>query len=345
MIIFVKKYMLSIIIPIYNSEIYLKRCLDSLISQTDKNFEVILIDDGSTDDSANICKHYCSSNYNFKYLHQKNAGPSAARNLGIKYAKGEFISFIDSDDFVSSSYVEKILRNMNCDILFFSSIHQKMDGKDEKHSYNNRTDVTFLNVLLEQNQYWDFVYTWNKCFKREIITSNNLLFDENISHAEDELFTLEYTKYSNFVNTINDPIYFYQVGIGISKELPSLDEFIIINNSISEIANKFKDKDISYYLSFRVINYWYNAYLYHRCGYFYAYHQAKKLTETLDKKELKKFLTNYSYDRHITLSKRTERFEKIVLSDSLPIINYCCPIKNNTSIKFGLIPFAGISPF
>ncbi len=131
-----KKNMLSIIIPIYNSEIYLQRCLDSLVSQTDKNFEVILIDDGSTDDSANICEHYCSSNYNFKYFHQKNAGPSAARNLGIKYAKGEFISFIDSDDFVSSSYVEKILRNMNCDILFFSSIHQKIDGKDEKHSYN-----------------------------------------------------------------------------------------------------------------------------------------------------------------------------------------------------------------
>ena len=312
--------MLSIIIPIYNSEKYVQRCLDSIVSQTNKNFEVILIDDGSTDDSANICKQYCSNNSNFKYFYQKNGGPGAARNKGLRYSIGELISFIDPDDFVSSNYVETILRNMNSDLLFFSSIHQKLNSHDEVHSFNNNTNVTFLSVLLEQHEYWDYGYTWNKCFRKDIIASYNLLFNENINHAEDELFTLEYAKNINLVNTINDAIYFYQVGIGISKKLASLDEFTIINSSFSGISNKFKDADISCYLKIRVINYWFNAYQYNGCSLFYVYHQAKKLTDSLDKEELKIFLSNHSYDRHITLSKRTERFEKIVLSDSSSVI-------------------------
>ena len=122
------------------------------------------------------------------------------------------------------------------------------------------------------------------------------------------------------INTINDAIYFYQVGIGISKKLASLNEFRIINSSIFEISNKFKDADISCYLKIRVINYWFNAYLYNECSFFHVYHQAKNLTDTLNKEELKRFLSNHSYEKHITLSKRTERFERIVLSNSSPII-------------------------
>ncbi len=307
--------MLSIIIPIYNSENYLKRCLDSIISQTNKDFEVILIDDGSRDNSANICEQYCVNNSNFKYYFQKNAGPGAARNTGLKYTNGEFISFIDPDDFVSPSYVEKILINMNSDILFFSSIHKKTNGNEETHTFNNNTNITFLQLLLEQNQYWDYGYTWNKCFRKDIITLNNLLFNENINHSEDELFTLEYVKNISLMNTINDPIYFYQVGIGISKKLASLNEFNIINNSIHNISNEFKDAETSCYLNLRVINYWFNACQYNGYSFFYVYNQAKKLTDTLDKEELKRFLSNHYYDRHITLSKRTERFEKIVLSN------------------------------
>ena len=316
-----QKKMLSIIIPIYNSEKYLQRCFDSIVSQTNKNFEVILIDDGSMDNSAKICKRYCLNNSNFKYFYQKNGGPGAARNKGLRYSIGELISFIDPDDFISSNYVETILKNMNSDILFFSSIHKKIKCDDEVHSFNNNTNVTFINVLLEQNEYWDYGYTWNKCFRKDIIISNNLLFNESINHAEDELFTLEYVKNINFVNTINDAIYYYQVGIGISKKLASLNEFRIINNNIFDISNKFKDADVSCYLKIRAINYWYNAYKYNGCSFFYVYHEAKKLTENLDKEKLIKFLSDHSYDRHITLSKRTERFERIVLSNnSSPII-------------------------
>lgn len=315
-----KKNMLSIIIPIYNSEKNLERCLSSLESQTNKNFEVILIDDGSMDDSANICKQYCSDNSNFKYFYQKNGGPGAARNTGLRNSTGEFISFVDSDDYISLKYVETILKNMKCDILFFSSIHQTINRKDKVHSYNNNTNATFLSILLEQDEYWDFAYTWNKCFKKDIITSHNLCFDENIHHAEDELFTLEYINNTNQINTINDAIYFYQVGIGISSELSSLNEFKIINYRIAQISNKFKDTETSFYLKIRVINYWFNAYMYNRCSLFYAYNKAKKFVDSLDKELLKKFLSNYSYNRHITFCKRAERFERIVLSDSSPRI-------------------------
>lgn len=120
-------------------------------------------------------------------------------------------------------------------------------------------------------------------------------------------------------NTINDIIYFYQVGIGISKKPVSLDELNTINNTLYNISNKFKDTCTSYYLKLRVINYWFNACQHSGYSFFYVYNKAKKLTDTLDKEELKKFLIDYSYDKHITLSKRTERFEKIVLSDPTSI--------------------------
>ena len=124
--------MLSIIIPIYNSELYLKECLDSLVSQTCKEFEVILVDDGSTDCSVKLCDLYCSVYSNFRYFYQSNEGPSAARNTGLKHVTGEFISFIDSDDYVANDYVETILGNM----IYFSSVY-----------YYNKTRV-YLNCLL-----------------------------------------------------------------------------------------------------------------------------------------------------------------------------------------------------
>ncbi len=306
---------LSVIIPIYNSEQYLEICLNSLVSQTCKDFEVILVDDGSTDNSAVICKQVCSANNNFKYFYQENSGPGSARNNGIRNASGKFISFIDADDYVEPNYIETIINNMNCDVLFFGSTHHYKNGKKTSHTYSKHNDISFFNILMEQDTYWDFVYPWNKCFKRDLIVENQLFFIEDLWRAEDELFTLAYMSHVDCINTISDILYNYQIGIGVSSIYPNLEEFKIINSTIFYISNKYKDKNVSAYLKIRGINYWFNAYLYGRCNLYHSYFNIRKNLKKKEKKILKHFLKSYSYNKKITINKRTARFTKIVLSD------------------------------
>ena len=101
--------MISVIVPVYNMEKYLARCVDSLLSQTMKDFEILLIDDGSTDGSASICKEYAARDNRIRYIKKKNGGLSDARNVALEHAKGEFVTFIDSDDFVHGTYLEYLL--------------------------------------------------------------------------------------------------------------------------------------------------------------------------------------------------------------------------------------------
>ena len=105
--------LISIIVPIYNVEKYLRQCLDSIMNQTYQNFECLLINDGSPDNSANICREYVDKDSRFKYFEKENGGVSSARNLGIEYSKGEYITFIDSDDWVDSDYLELLYMKIN----------------------------------------------------------------------------------------------------------------------------------------------------------------------------------------------------------------------------------------
>lgn len=108
----IKNKLISIIVPIYNVENYLQECLESILKQTYKNFEVLLVDDGSTDNSANICKLYVEKDKRFKYFFKENGGLSSARNFGISNSKGEFLSFVDSDDIISNDFLETLYNNM-----------------------------------------------------------------------------------------------------------------------------------------------------------------------------------------------------------------------------------------
>jgi glycosyltransferase involved in cell wall biosynthesis len=108
---------ISIIVPVYNTEKYLRRCLDSIVAQTFKDYECIIVDDGSTDGSAAICDEYEKKDSRFKVLHKENEGVSAARNVGIEYAEGEFITFVDSDDYLSSVYLRDLYDNKEYDYV------------------------------------------------------------------------------------------------------------------------------------------------------------------------------------------------------------------------------------
>ena len=312
--------MLSIIIPIYNSEQHLEKCLNSLVSQTCKNFEVILVDDGSTDCSAKLCNMYCSANSNFKYFYQSNEGPSAARNRGLKHVMGEFISFIDSDDYVANDYVETILGNMKYDILFFGIILQQDKGVSRLSTFNDSNKTTLFELIMTQSDDCGYAFMVSKCFRKDIIISNHLQFDKKLHHFEDQLFTLEYIQKCKRINSISKSLYFYNYGIGISSINPELNDFKTINVKLSKVLRGYNDKDVVNYLMIRIINYCFSAFVHNRCSLSYSYYKANEYIAKRNKKQLRKFLSDYSYDKHITVNKRVERFIKIVLSDTSSLI-------------------------
>lgn len=166
----------SIIVPVYNVEKYLKECIESLINQTYKNIEILLIDDGSTDNSKSICDNY-SKKYEFIYtIHKKNGGLSSARNLGIETSKGDYLCFVDSDDFVSKDYVESMLNNLVKHSVLISACgmcHYYDNGRIEEYNFQNIDQIfigddaqIYLNVLGYYN-----VSAANKLFSRDLFKS------------------------------------------------------------------------------------------------------------------------------------------------------------------------------
>lgn len=201
----------SIIIPVYNSEKTIKRCLNSLTSQTYKNFEVLLIDDGSTDNSLNILTKYANNDSRFKVFHQKNSGPSSARNKGLDNSSGNIICFIDSDDYVIENYLEELnnkFNDNNADLVFFSYNKFNENGIISTHTYLEYDNDYFKNIngLSSIDM---FGYTWIKAIKRNVIGDTR--FDNSLSLFEDEVFICNISKPSLMMSYIDKPIYNYYV--------------------------------------------------------------------------------------------------------------------------------------
>ena len=165
-----KKILVSVMLPVYNTSKYLKRCLDSVINQTYKNLEIILVDDGSTDDSGTICDEYAKKDKRIKVIHKENGGLSTARNAGIEAATGDYYSFIDSDDIVDLNFIERMLNNCiynNCEISicnykFVFNNKEIFEKRILEHKVLNSKDALEF-IFLNGN----FV-TWNKLYKKEV---------------------------------------------------------------------------------------------------------------------------------------------------------------------------------
>lgn len=208
--------MLSIIIPVYNSEAYIGRTLESLENQSFPSFEVILVDDGSTDHSLSLCQQYATKDARFKVFHQANKGVSAARNLGISKASNEVVTFIDSDDYVSNRYCETIVREMcDVDLLVFQSEKHHPDGSREMQIslsgiYKGREAVENGLDYLHKFRVDQFGWPWNKAYKLSILRGKGVLFPEEVCWYEDEVFMLRYGRYVSSIKVIDDVLYHYQ---------------------------------------------------------------------------------------------------------------------------------------
>lgn len=207
----------SVIVPIYNVERFVKRCLDSLVNQTLQEIQIILVNDGSTDESGNIAKEYASKYTNkIIYLEKENGGLSDARNFGMRYTEGEYIAFLDSDDYVENTMYEEMYNKalqensdyVECDFLWEYPDKVK---KDKRIPYSNKKEM-LTNVR---------VVAWNKLIKREILEKNNISFPKGLRY-EDIEFTYKLIPYLNKVSYVDKEFVHY----------------VQRNNSIANVQNE-----------------------------------------------------------------------------------------------------------
>ena len=236
----------SVIVPVYNVENYLEKCLDSLLNQTLKNIEIICINDGSKDNSGDILKKYASIDNRIIVKTQENAGLSAARNAGMEVAKGEYIGFVDSDDWVDLDYFEKLYntaKQNNCDIavagvIRLNKFKRKYYLKYEETTITDNKDKKFeLCDIPEQG------CVWNKIYRTKFLQSLGLKFEEGI-YYEDAIFSPQAVYYSKNLVTVPDVYYYYWRNSNSIVAKSSKKKEIDYNYAMQKAAAFIKEKNI-----------------------------------------------------------------------------------------------------
>lgn len=202
---------ISIVIPVYNVENYLKKCLDSIISQSYKNIEIILVNDGSTDGSGIICDKYKKIDNRIRVIHKKNGGVSSARNVGIKEATGSFICFADADDYLMEDYIEylyKLIISNDSDISLTTEMFGNFDNNQSKNE--NITIVNGEDACERILCYRIPIGVYSKMFKTDFIKKNNILFFEDIFMGEGFNFNVMSFQRARKVTISNRKIYYYR---------------------------------------------------------------------------------------------------------------------------------------
>ena len=241
---------ISVIVPVYNVEKYLSQCLDSILNQTFKDFECICVNDGSTDNSLSVLQEYANKDNRIKIINQQNKGLSGARNSALKIINGKYITFIDSDDFVSSDYLEKltnIAEKENSDIVYCR--HKMYYSADNK--YENGPNKEKLNTLFyehskskQKNKQIKYILdivensrsACMKLYKTNVIKNNVILFFEDIYAEEDFCFNILVNLYSNKISFLDEELYYYRKQVDsltAKKEklrINALKSFITLTN-------------------------------------------------------------------------------------------------------------------
>ena len=256
--------LLSIIIPVYNAERYLSRCLDSIINQTYKELEIILIDDGSTDDSSKICDKYKNKDDRVKVIHSENRGASVARNCGLKLASGDYIGFVDADDYVEKNMYEYLINNLI-----------KTDADISICNYSKNEETNFedcIEVLSDKNRMlYEFIagkiegYLWNKLISKNLF--KDIMFPKDINICEDKYILWKIIKKCNRICKGNKILYHYiQNENSICNKKFSVKRLDILNinmqilndakkllpNKINYIETKIAEENIR--IAFEIVN-------------------------------------------------------------------------------------------
>ena len=241
--------LISIIIPVYNAEKYLNQCIDSIITQTYSDWELILVDDGSTDSSGIICDEYAKNDNRIKVVHKHNGGASSARNKGLDIAEGGYIAFIDADDYVEESYLSKFVENIGKADLLQGGLLEvgqyENDCSIKKYKYydlDNNTDAVELLNVKEAGRI-RICYVHVKLFRNDIIQDNRIRFDTGMKLSEDFCFVLDYLSCIHSVAEVTNNGYRYnRVGDTSSKYKMDVDMMIHHIDKHIECIRRFEHK-------------------------------------------------------------------------------------------------------
>ncbi len=250
-----EKDLISIIVPVYNIEKYLSRCIESVLNQTYKNWEAIFINDGSIDNSLKILEEYKKRDRRIKIIDKKNAGSGAARNDGIENSNGEYIAFLDSDDWYEKDFLEKLYNNLKENNSDVSMCNPRM-VYDNIEKNNKINTYFFKSIELMKNPreilgILAMPVVWNKLYRKDIIVKNMIRFP-NYSFCEDVEFLYKVFLYVNKVSKIEDDLYnYYQREDSATKKIKeeAIEQFYkVLENLEKYIRNNFSEKLEAFYL-------------------------------------------------------------------------------------------------
>ena len=246
---------ISVVIPVYNAEKFLKRCMDSILSQSFKNYEIILVDDGSKDGSAVICDEYAEKYDFIRAIHKENGGASSARNAGLMNATGEYISFIDADDWLELNMYERLVSvTENSPDLVMCDFKRPVDNEGNYRNvtyplssgyYDREKILSEIYPCLIMHDSFDFnplIAPWNKLYKRSFLIGENIFFDEELKFCEDELFSAVVSeKMQSFYYLKEEYLYIYYLNTNSSVTAYNPKKWEVYIELYEKTRDRFKD--------------------------------------------------------------------------------------------------------
>ena len=240
------KPMVSVIVPVYNAEQTLRRCVSSILDQQYTDLELLLVNDGSTDASGEICDEFAARDARVTVLHQKNAGVSTARNHALEQAQGTYLQFLDSDDWITPDATRSLVRAAEahrCDLViadFYRVVGERLSRKGDIDEDGLLTREEYAAYMMENPADFYYGVLWNKLYRRELVERYHLRMDPEISWCEDFMFNLEYIRHTETFCALQVPIYYYVKTKGsLATQSLTIPKTIKMKLTVFEYYNRF----------------------------------------------------------------------------------------------------------
>lgn len=298
------QHSISVIVPVYNAEQYIGETITLLLGQSFRDFELILVDDGSSDSSLKICEEFARKDNRVKPFHKENGGPSDARNLGLKLAKGEFVCFIDADDEITNTYLEGLYNDLNrySDVDFVIQGMVKV-WPNKKKEYVLK-DALYSVSLDGMTSFFEDVYLshfsgpYCKLFRLSVLEKFNIIFSKNIIYAEDYDFVLRYLPHCRNIATSSKANYNYLLhGGSVSSKIYAFDRELSgleqISGSYLSLYRLFPSENLNNLASQCICDYFWRV-IFSNYQHDYSFFQRIKNFERISNRQLRYFKENYT---------------------------------------------------